>query len=223
MEKYFDILRKCPLFRNIEAENLPAMLGCLGASCKAFRKKETILAEGDPARYIGILLSGAAQIVRIDYMGNRSIVANIAPAELFGESFACAGVETMPVDVIANEDAQILFLDCRRITHACTNACDFHQQMIYNLMQVVATKNLVFHEKIEITSKRSTREKLMTYLLLQAKKHKSNCFSIPYDRQELADYLGVERSGLSAELSKLRKEGVLQNRKKQFVLLQSAD
>lgn len=219
MKKYFEVLRKCPLFHDITDENLGAMLGCLGAKVMSFNKKETVISEGNPAKYIGIVLSGTVQIVRLDYLGNRSIVTNVEPSELFGESFACAGIKAIPVDVIASEDTEILLIDCIRLTQQCSNACDFHRQMIYNLMKVVAIKNLMLHQRIEITSKRSTREKLMTYLLLQAKKYKSNCFEIPYDRQELADYLEVDRSGLSAEISRLRKEGVLKSRRNQFELI----
>lgn len=219
MKKYFDVLRQCSLFDNIADENLVPMLGCLGAVVRNFTKKENILSEGEAARDIGIVLTGSVGIEQTDYFGNRSIVASVYPSELFGETFACAGVEAMPVDVVANEESQIMFIDCRRITQACSNACSFHQQMIYNLMKVVATKNLILHRKIEVTSKRSTREKLMMFLLLQAKNNNSNSFEIPYDRQELADYLEVDRSGLSAEISKLRKEGVIKNRKNRFELL----
>ncbi|MBQ7935102.1 MAG: Crp/Fnr family transcriptional regulator [Clostridia bacterium] len=219
MKKYFDILRKCPLFDQIADEDLIALLGCLGAKVLPFGKKETVMAEGEAARFIGIVLSGAVQIIRVDYFGNRSIVAEATPSELFGESFACAGVQAIPVDVVANEESEIMLVDCRRIMHACGNACAFHQQMIFNLMKDVATKNILFHQKIEITSKRTTQEKLMTYLLLQAKRNNSNRFNIPFDRQELADYLEVERSGLSVEISKLRQEGILQSRKHYFELL----
>lgn len=219
MQKYFRILRKCPLFYNIADEDLLPMLDCLGAKVANYDKKETVMAEGEAARYIGIVLSGSAQIIRVDYFGNRSIVADIEPSELFGESFACADIQAIPVSVVANEYSEILFVDCIRITQSCSNACEFHRQMIYNLMKIVATKNLVFHQKIEITSKRSTREKLMAYLLLQAKKNNSNRFEISYDRQELADYLEVDRSGLSAEISKMRKEGIIKSRKNHFELL----
>ena len=219
MKKYFDILRKCPLFDQIADEDLIALLGCLGAKVLPFGKKETVMAEGEAARFIGIVLSGAVQIIRVDYFGNRSIVAEATPSELYGESFACAGVQAIPVDVVANEESEIMLVDCRRIMHACGNACAFHQQMIFNLMKDVATKNILFHQKIEITSKRTTQEKLMTYLLLQAKRNNSNRFNIPFDRQELADYLEVERSGLSVEISKLRQEGILQSRKHYFELL----
>ena len=221
MKKYFEILRKCRLFDQIEDKDLLAILGCLGARVVSYDKKNTILCEGSAAREIGIVLSGEAQVVQIDYFGNRSILADIAPAELFNESFACADAESVPVDTVATEDSEIMFVDCHRIMCACCNACTFHQQLIYNLMKIVATKNIQFHQKIEITSKRSTREKLMAYLLLQAKKQNRNRFEIPYDRQELADYLEVDRSGLSAEIGKLRREGVVKNQKNYFELLRT--
>lgn len=218
MKKYLEILRASELFNDVKNENLEALLGCLGAFVKSFDKNTTVLSEGDNVGYIGIVLSGKAQIEQTDYFGNRTIVANVEPSELFGESFACADVKQMPVDVVAKENTDIMFVDCRRITEPCCNACDFHRRMIYNLMKIVATKNLMFHQKIQITSKRSTREKLMTFLLFQAKKNNSNSFDIAFDRQELADYLEVDRSGLSAEISKLRREGVIECRKNRFVI-----
>lgn len=219
MEQYLPIIRTSKLFSGIETSNLSAMLGCLGARFLSFSKSETILQEGQPAKDVGLLLSGSAQVLRIDYYGNRSIVANVSPAQLFGEAFACAEVEHLPVSVVATEPCQVMMIDCRRITITCDSACSFHNQMIFNLLKVVAQKNILFHQKIEITSQRSTREKLMTYLLMQAKEQGSSQFTIPFDRQALADYLEVERSGLSAEISKLRKEGVLDTKRNWFKLL----
>lgn len=219
MEKYFSILRKCTLFNDIEDENIIPLLGCLGAKVEEYDKKYTILAEGNPAKYIGIVLSGEAQMEKVDFYGNRSIVTNISVSETFGEAFACAGIDKIPVTVIAKEPGEIMLLDCERILHSCSNACGFHRQIIFNLMKELATKNLMFHKKIEITSQRSTREKLMTYLMQQAKSVGSDSFTVPFDRQELADYLEVERSGLSAEIGKLKKEGILDCTKNRFTLL----
>lgn len=219
MKNYLDVLQKCPLFAQIEEENLLRMLVCLGARVASFDKKYTIIAEGNPAKYIGIVLSGSVQIVRIDYYGNRSILSEIGVSEVFAEAFACAEVPSIPVTVIANEPCDIMLIDCGHILHTCSNNCGFHQQLIFNLMKDLATKTIMFHQKIEITSKRSTREKLLTYLMFQAQKAGKNRFQIPFDRQELADYLEVDRSGLSAEISKLRKEGVLESDRNEFILL----
>lgn len=219
MKKFLEILKKCPLFFGIDDNDLIKMLGCLGARVECFDKKYTILAEGKPAKHIGIMLSGSAQIIQIDYYGDRSILSGIEPGEVFGEAFACSETRSLPVAVIANEPCEVMLIDCAHILHTCGNNCGFHQQLIFNLMKDLATKNILFHQKIEITSKRTTREKLMAYLSYQSKKADSNSFYIPFDRQELADYLKVDRSGLSAEISKLRAEGIIESNKKHFKLL----
>lgn len=219
MKEYNSILERCALFEGIEMEDLSAMLGCIGGHTSSAAKGQSIYREGDPATHVGMVLSGAVRLVREDYYGNRSIVAHIGPAELFGETYACAGITSLPVSVVADEDSVVLLMDCRRITTTCSSACAFHNRIIFNLLRLVAVKNLVFDQKIQVTSKRTTREKLMTYLLNQAKLQGSNSFTIPYDRQELADYLEVDRSGLSAEISKLRKEKALECDKSSFKLL----
>jgi len=219
MEKYFNVIRKCPLFEGIEDKDLLGLLGCLGAKVMSFEKKHSIFTEGSRARYIGIVLSGSAQIVQMDYYGNRSIIHEIVPSELFGEAFACAEMASIPVSVVANEACEVLLIDCVRILHTCKKACGFHQRLIFNLMKDIATKAIMFQQKIEVISKRSTREKLLAYLNIQARKSGGRSFVIPFDRQELADYLEVERSGLSAEISKLRKEGILKSNKNSFELL----
>ena len=219
MEKYLKTLHKCPLFFEIEDECLTKMLVCLGARIETFDKKYTIFAEGTPAKYIGIFLSGSVQMIHIDYYGNRSILSEIGEGEVFAEAFACAESKALPVTVIANEQCEVMLIDCNHILHTCSNNCGFRQQLIFNLMKDLATKTILFHQRIEITSKRSTREKLMTYLMLQAKRAGSDSFDIPFDRQELADYLEVERSGLSAEISKLKKEGIIDSQKNHFELL----
>lgn len=219
MKKYFEILKKCPLFYEISDDDLQTMLDCLGATVVFFDKKYTIIAEGNPAKYIGVVLSGSAQILRVDYYGNRSILSNIEAGEVFAEAFACAEASCVPVTVIANEPCEVLLIDSRHVLHTCVNHCRFHQQLIFNLMKDLAQKTLMFHQKLEILSKRSTREKLLSYLMIQAQKAGNNRFEIPFDRQELADYLEVDRSGLCAEIGKLGKEGILQSRKRMFELL----
>lgn len=219
MKEFYPVLEKCRLFEGIRMEDLSAMLGCIGGRVLEAAKGSAVFREGDPALSVGMVLSGAVRLVREDYYGNRSIVAHIGPGELFGETYACAGVQAMPVSVVADTDSKVLLMDCRRITTSCCNACSFHSRIVFNLLRLVATKNLVFDQKIQITSQRTTREKLMAYLLNEAKLRGSNRFSIPYDRQGLADYLEVDRSGLSAEISKLRREGVLESEKNWFVLL----
>ena len=219
MKKYLSALKNCSLFEGIEDDDLLRMLTCLGARVTSFDKKYTVFSEGSAAKYIGILLSGSAQIIQIDYYGNRSIISEITPPNAFGEAFACAALSSIPVSVIANEPCEIMLIDCSHIMHTCANNCGFHSQLIYNLMKGLAIKNIEFHQRVEITSKRTTRDKLLTYLFMEANKAGSRSFDVPFDRQELADYLEVERSGLSTEIGKLKREGLLETKKNHFKLL----
>jgi len=219
LKKYLEILKKCPLFENINDECLSKMLTCLGAKVSVFDKKYTIFNEGSAAKYIGIVISGEVQISQTDYFGNRSILGNIGKSEVFGEAFACAELSSMPVSAVATEESEIMLIRAEHILHTCENHCAFHQQLIFNLMKDLARKTIMFHKRIEVTSKRTTREKLLSYLAMEAKEKGSDVFDIPFDRQELADYLEVERSGLSNEISKLREEGIIENKKNHFELL----
>ena len=219
MEQYFERLKTCPLFEGIAEPELPGMLSCMQAHVHACAKNQAVLREGDPAGTIGIVLSGGIQVEKTDYYENRTLLARLEPPELLGEAFACAGVQQLPVSVIAVQDSEVLLIPCKRILTTCANCCEFHTRVIYNLLRIVASKNLMLNQKIEFLSKRTTKEKLMAFLLAQAKQNGSRTFSIPYDRQALADYLGVERSAMSAELSRLRREGKIDFYKNQFKLL----
>lgn len=218
MKKYLDVLTTCGLFDGIGEDELLSILGCLKAKVIEFDKKYTVFREGTTQKHVGILLSGSLHLVRMDYYGNRSILSGVEVGETFLEAFACSGVE-LPLSVVADEPSEVMIIDVRHILHTCANCCAFHQKLIFNIMKILANKNVAFHQKIDVTSKRSTREKLLTYLNYQSKKANSNEFLVPFDRQELADYLEVERSGLSVEIGKLKKEGLIDSHKNYFKLL----
>ncbi len=221
MGEYGAVIRACPLFDGIEEGELAEVLGHLGAKERGYPKGSTIFSEGDPVDFFGIVLSGKVQVTRTDYNGNRSILTSIPPSGMFAEAFVSAGLSAFPVDVMAVEDAAVLLIPALGMmaAHAGVGTVDY--RLIFNLLRIVSRKNLLLHDKIEVTSKRSTREKLMTYLSLEAKKHGSRSFRIPYDRQALADYLAVDRSGLSAEIGKLCKAGVLECKRENFLLKES--
>lgn len=219
MKKYIDILQECPIFADISKENLISILSCLDAKVLRFSKNEAIFLEGDSIDCVGILLSGNAQIIRNDYYGNRNIITNIEPSQLFGESFAFAEVNSIPVSVISTDTTEVLLIKSHKISKACNNSCDFHNRLILNLLKIMAMKNIFFNQKSEITSKKTTKEKLLAYLMHQAKLNNSNKFTIPFNRQELADFLEVDRSGLSVEISKLRQNKIIECHKNNFTLL----
>lgn len=212
MDKFFEIISASPLFTGIARTELSAMLSCLGARTQTVQKAAALFSEGDPANSVGMVLEGGIQIERSDFYGNRSVITSVGPGGLFAEMFACAGIETLPVSAIATADSTVMLMDVRRILTTCSNSCIFHNTLIENLLHAVARKNIALNSKIHCMSQRSTREKLMTYLLETAKIAGACEFTIPYDRQGLADYLGVERSAMSAEISKLKKEGIIDTR-----------
>ena len=219
MKKFFSQLDMCGLFDGIAPEDIDSMLSCLKAKIIRYKKGSAVFLEGDPAGNVGIVLSGKVHIVREDYYGNRNIVAIVSTGEMFGEVFACAGTDLMPVSVFAEEISEIMFIDLRSITTTCGQGCEFHGVIIRNLLRIVSEKNLILNRKIDFLSKRSTREKLLSYLSAQAKRTGSAEFSIPFNRQELADFLCVDRSAMFAELSKMSRDGLIRYEKSRFRLL----
>ena len=220
MEDFIEVLQGCLLFDGIAPKDVRAMLGCLGGRVVVFDRGEVIFPLDSRAENVGIVLSGAAQVVRGDYFGNRTIQARVEPGELFAETFACAEVARLPVSVEGVKPGKAMVIRLRRIIETCSSACDFHSRMVMNLLKAMAARNLQLNRKLEITSRRTTREKLLAYLTAQARQADTNTFTIPFDRQGLADYLCVERSALSAEIGKLRREGVLESERSRFTLLE---
>lgn len=221
MKIYFDVLKTVPLFFGIEETDLQSLLRCLSAKINHYKVNEIIFSAGDIAEYVGIVLSGEVQITQDDYYGNKNIVALASKGHLFAETFACADIKTLPVSVFAASDSDIMLIDYRKIINTCSNSCIFHSKLIYNMLRIVASKNILLSRKIEFTSKRTTKEKLLAYLSYEAKKAGSNTFIIPFNRQELANYLYVERSAMSKELSKLRDANIIQYNKNNFTLIKN--
>lgn len=208
-----------PLFCGIPEPELQALLACLSPKIQSYHAGSLIFAEGSPAGQIGLVLNGSVQITQEDFYGSRHLLAVLQPGELFAEAFACAEVPALPVSVYARQECSVLLFSISRILHPCQNACMFHQKIVLNLLTDMARKSLQMNQKLFLLSRKTTRQKLMAYLCAQAKAAGSRDFCIPLDRQQLADYLGVDRSAMSAELSKLCKEGYLESRKNHFCLL----
>ena len=219
MDAYISVLENCPLFAGIDPSELPALLKCLSANWRKYPKGSFIFSEEDKPELVGVVLSGAVYVMHEDYYGNRTILDHVDPGDVFGESFACADVDRLPVSVVAATQAEILFTDCKRILTTCSSACGFHAGLIKNLTRILAEKNVALTQKMQHITQRSTREKALSYLSETAKLMGTSTFVIPFTQQEMADYLAVERSGLSTELSRLRKEGVIRYRGSHFEIL----
>jgi len=219
MKKYISVLKETKLFAGVSEEDISAMLNCLQAKLQTYKKGEYILRQGEYVNHIAVLLEGSLMIQKEDFWGNRSITSRIGTGELFGEAYAgsqnCASLN----DVIAVKDSAVCFFDVQKILTVCSSACKFHTLVIQNLFFAISEKNRILVQKLGHMSQRSTREKLISYLSEQANKHGSNTFSIPFNRQQLADFLSVDRSAMSKELCNMRDDGLLRFHKNQFTLL----
>lgn len=206
------------LFRGMSDEEIKAMLGCLGATEKQFPKGAVIYNAGEQVADMGLILSGSVNIVIDDLWGNSSILSHAGPGQLFAETYACIPGQPLMVSVTAGENSWILFLNAMKLLTTCKNACPYHNRAIQNLLQIAAMKNLALSERSVHTTAKTIRGRLMSYFSAQVKRAGSSSFTIPFDRQQLADYLGVDRSAMSNELSKMRREGLLTCEKNHFSL-----
>ncbi len=218
MKDFLPVIRSAQLFSGISEEELCAMLSCLKAEKKDFPKEAFILRAGDTADSIGLVLSGTILIIQEDIWGNRNILSKAGAGQTFAAAYACAPGSMLNVSVTAETPVTTLFLNVKRILNACPSACSHHSRVIRNLLGELAEKNLRLNKKLTHMGQRTTRAKIMSYLSAEAQRHGKYEFDIPFSRQQLADYLAVERSGLSLELGKMRSEGLIDFYKSHFIL-----
>ncbi|HIX92898.1 MAG TPA: Crp/Fnr family transcriptional regulator [Firmicutes bacterium] len=219
MKKYISILQRSQLFAGVGEADIEAMLDCLSANLRDYKKGEYVLREGERVDNVMLLASGSLNIQKDDFWGNRSIVNHISAGEMFGEAYIAPESGPILNDVIALEDSVVMFFDFRKILTVCSSACKFHTTVIQNLFFAISEKNRQLVQKLGHMSKRTTRDKLISYLSEQAKRGGSSTFSIPFNRQQLADFLCVDRSAMSNELCKMRDEGLLTFERSRFTLI----
>ena len=218
MKDFVPVLKKTKLFSGVGDEEISTMLSCLGASLFTYKKGEFVLRQGEHLSNILVLVEGSLHIQRDDYWGNRSILGHIGIGEIFGEAYAAPDSGTLLNDVIAVEDSAVYFFDVKRVISTCSSACRFHTMVVQNLFFAISEKNRTLVQKLDYLSRRTTREKLISYLSEEAKKQNSPRITIPFNRQQLADYLSVDRSAMSSELGRMRDEGLLAFEKNRFRL-----
>ena len=217
MKKIFDIAKSNPLFQEIAFHDFEPMLQCLSARTVTYKKDEMILLSGNPVNFMGLILSGSIKILCEDVDGNSTILAKLSVSEVFGEVFAFAEVFHSPVTIVATEETEILFIDCNKIITSCSSACHFHTKFIKNMLKMLAQKSLMLNQKIEILSKRTTRDKLLC--LFDQQRGVANKFTLPFNREEMAEYLCVDRSAMSNELCKMRNDGLIRFHRNEFEVL----
>lgn len=220
MENIIKVIQNTALFKNISASNISTLLNCVSARIKYYKKDEFILHSGDIINTLGIVIEGRILIIKEDFWGNRSILSEITKGNSFAETYAILPNIPLEISVMASSDCSIIFLEINKLLQVCNSSCDFHSTLIKDLLIDVASKNLILTRKIEHMSQKTIREKVLSYLSLESQKNKSESFNIPFNRQQLADYLSVDRSALSNELSKLSQEGIIYFKKDKFTLFE---
>ncbi len=215
----FNFLKSTPLFHGMTPQEIKTLLGCLHPVEKTFQRGGVIYHAGDQIHTIGIVLSGSVSIENDDVWGNKSILDQVGPGQVFAETYACTPGVPLMISVVAVEVSEILFLDIGHVLHVCSSACNFHNQLIQNLLFIASQKNLHLSRRIFHTSSKSIRGRLLSYLSFQAAQQGALSFDIPFKRQQLADYLSVDRSALSNELSKMQRDGLIQVHRNHFTLI----
>lgn len=210
------ILKKHRLFEGISESEIYGILKCLKSHTKIYPKSDFIYLNGESIPSIAILISGEAQVKKENILGDSMIIGTLSKGDMFGESFACMSMKTIPVTVLALEKCEVLFMDVFNIINICTNACSFHRLLISNLLKIIAQKNVLLNQKMSYITHKTIRNKLEAYFYDMIEKSGSYTFTIPYNRNELADYLCADRSAISRELSKMKSEGIIDFNKNVF-------
>jgi CRP-like cAMP-binding protein len=211
-----------PLFRGFDAGEITDAIACLKGRTIALKKGEPVYRIGEPVDALGILLSGGIALEKEDYWGNRMVLGHVEPGQIIGEVYACLGGEPMDVWAVTDSPSEVLLLPIARLTDP-EDPCPYSRRLTANLLRVLSHKALNLTRKIEHSTQRTIRKKVMSYLSEQARRAKSPRFTIPYNRQALADYLGVDRSALSAELSRMQRDGLIAVKGSHFELLAEDD
>lgn len=218
MKNYIHILKRTKLFAGVGDDEISAMLSCLGARLYNYKKGEYVLRQGEHLSDIIVLVEGNLHIQKDDYWGNRSILGQVDVGEMFGEAYVAPESGALLNDVVATENSTVIFFDVRKIITTCSSGCRFHYMIVQNMFFAISDKNRKLVQKLGHMSKRTTREKLISYLSEESKKQNSSNFTIPFNRQQLADFLSVDRSAMSNELCKMRDEGLIEFDKNYFKL-----
>ncbi len=214
----FDVLSGTELFRGIAPQEIQNLCTCLGIYEKAYPRGAMIYSVGDVAGDVGLVLSGAVNIVMNSYWGVSSIFGHMEKGEVFGEAYAAIPGKELLCDVMACENSVILFLPMARAVAPCQKCCAAHLHLLQNLIQISAAKNLHLSNRMMHIAPRTIRERLLSYLSAQRMANGSNHFTVPFTRQQLSEYLEVDRSALSHELSKMQRDGLLKINKNEFIL-----
>ena len=219
MEKYYNQIKNSPVFFGLSEEELKNMLECFNARIKTYEDEELIIRQGDMIRNIYLVLEGTVNIEKDSYWGRRIIVSQLGVNDNIALAFVASKNVESSIDAVSVGKTKLLLLSYEKCTTMCQNVCTKHKLLINNLFEILSKENIELLQKIENISQKTIREKLLTYFSNEARKNKSNIFEISFNRQDLADYLNIDRSAMSFELSKMQKDNLIKVDKNKFVLM----
>ena len=205
------------LFENVQNSEVLELLKCIGIKTKVFRKNAFILKAGSKIDYLAVILGGNAIMSKTDSFGKQTIIEELKMNDIFGHNIVCCGLDKSPVDVVAQNECEVLFLPFEKVVTPCEKLCPYHLQLIKNVMKMISKRNSLLNDKIDIIGQKTTRDKIMA--LLETYHNGQKVFSIPYSREEMAKFLCVDRSAMSRELCRMRDEGILKFSKNHFEIL----
>lgn len=217
--EHFETLKSTKIFSEASEFECQAMMFCFKTKFRIFNKLDTIVKQGDNMEHVILILKGGANVENVDVLGNISILMKLTKGDAYGIESAYAHDEVYTDSVIATERCFVLFLDRHRLITPCQNRCRRHDTVVRNLMKMVAERNIELLNKLTHMSKKSIRDKLLSYLYSQYHKTNNTYFEIPFNKTELASYLSVDRSAMSSELNKMKKEGIIDFDKKQYRII----
>ncbi len=205
------------LFENIDNNGVLELLKCIGIKTKVFKKNSLILKTGGKIDFLGVILGGNAVIKKTDSLGHTIVIEKLKMNDIFGHNIVCCGLDKSPVEIIAENECEVLFLPFEKVVTPCEKLCPYHLKLIKNIMKMISMRNLLLNDKIDIIGKKTTRDKILAFL--ESYRNEERVFSVPYSREEMAKFLCVDRSAMSRELCRMRDDGILRFHKNHFELL----
>ncbi len=216
MEEYLEIIKRCILFKGFKEAEIIDFLTKVSAKLSEFKKDEFIIKTNDKPNEFGILIKGSANIQKLDFNGKLNITSNIDVSELFGEAFVYADINKALVSVCCNENSSVILLNKNNISNLAHSDIELFKKFNENMLKCMSKKLVNLNRKIDILTGQNIREKILGYLDSLSEDNKKSTIEIPFNREQLADFLCVNRSSLSRELSKMRDEGIIDFYKNSF-------
>jgi CRP-like cAMP-binding protein len=219
LQPYWDVIKKVKLFDDVDDDGIKRLLACLSPAVRALGEGEIVLSSGEVTGSIGVVLSGSVHGVSLNHDGSQTLIALKTAGEIYGEILACTEGTPSPVSIYSVGRSVVMLIDYERLLKLCPDACGHHSLLIRNMLRVISRQYFALHENIGYLTKKSVRAKLCAYLSAKSGPERQSQFILPMNRREMAEYLGIDRSAMSRELGRMKKDGIIDFYKNSFKIL----